>query len=304
MKTGSVIGIVVGVFLLLICIILYIVLRYIQLPLKKDTFIRMSAKDIEKKAKQTKTRIAVSFSTIPSRVEFIPNVVEEINKQSLKPDVIYACVPHYSKRLEKEYELPDFGYLGDNVRIVRCEDFGPATKLLGCVPYEDDPDTIIITIDDDQKYHKDVFKTLTGYGEEYPDSVCSFRALSKDLTSAICPAFKNIKSPKSFYIEGFGGVLYRRRFISPEMYSYFQHNLSKDCFVSDDLVISTWLEIEGIPRKKLCDILNVTGTKSEIDKNDALHRADREGVYSRCHKEMVELEKKMRKIIITKEVFP
>jgi len=301
MKTCSVIGIVVGVFLLLICIILYIVLRYIHLPLKKDTFTRMSSKDIEKKSKETQNKIVVSFSTIPSRVEFIPNVVKEINKQSLKPDVIYACVPYYSKRLEKEYELPDFEYMGDNVRIIRCEDFGPATKLLGCVPYEDDPDTIIITIDDDQTYHKDVFKTLTGYGEEYPDSVFSFHAFSKELTPARCPIFKNIKSPKSFYIEGFGGVLYRRRFISPEMYSYFQHNLSRDCFVSDDLVISTWLEIEGIPRKKLCDILNVRGTKSEIDKNDALNKADREGVYSRCHKEMIELEKKLRKNIITKE---
>lgn len=291
MKISIIVAISLGILLL----ILYICLRFMYLPSSKDTFERMTRKEIEQKVEQRNNRVVVSFSTIPSRIKYVPKVIEEINKQSFHPDVIYACIPYYSKRLQEEYIIPDFGDLGDNVRIVRGEDFGPATKLLGCIPYENDPETIIITIDDDQTYARNTLQTLVAYGEKYPNSVCSFHAMGKDLGVVRCPMRKNINHPGIYYIEGFGGVLYRRKFVTEEMIDYFENDLSRDCFMSDDLVISTWMEIQGIPRKKLCDILNVRGTKGEIDKNNALHREDRKGVYSKCHKEMLELESRFRR---------
>jgi hypothetical protein len=281
--------------LLIIALILISILisicMYIYTYKEKNTFPRMSLENINKNIRKRKNRVVVSFSTIPSRVKYIPKVIEEILKQNFQPDAIYVCVPYYSKRLKKQYILPVFEDMGDNVKIVRGTDYGPATKLLGCIPHENDPNTMIITIDDDQKYTPDIFKYLVSYGEEYPDSVISFDASDKNFGALGCPKTRNYQSPASFYAEGFSGVLYRRGFISEKMINYFENNLSKDCFVSDDLTISTWMEIQGKSRKKICDIGSPSKIKEDIDENDALHRLDRNGVYTICHKEMMELIK-------------
>jgi len=229
-------------------------------------------------------RTVVSFSTIPSRTKYIPDVIAKIRKQSFQPDIIYVCVPYYSKRMKQTYNIDINMNLGSNVRIVRGKDYGPGTKLLGCIPYENDPETVIITIDDDQDYHLDTFKTLLGYGIVYPDKVCAFRTLNRNLIGTTCSNTHNIKSPDAFYAEGFAGVLYRRKFITKEMIKFSQ-NLSKSCFVSDDLFLSSWMEINGVDRVKICEFSNCT-TNEEIDKNDALHRDKRTKVYNKCSEEM------------------
>jgi len=228
--------------------------------------------------------VVVSFSTIPSRTQYIPMVIQKLRKQSFQPDKIYVNVPYYSKRLNKEYVLGDID-LSPDVEIVRCEDYGPATKLLGCISKIGDPNTAIITIDDDQDYHEDTLKLLVAYSIKYPDNVLAFRTLGLDLDgSTPCPSTKNIKTPDAYYAEGFAGVLYKRRFISDEMIDYFK-NISPECFVSDDLVLSTWMDIQGYDRIKLCDFIN-TSTDKVIDANDALHRDKRKKVYNKCSQEM------------------
>ena len=229
-------------------------------------------------------RVVVSFSTIPSRTKYIKNVLQKLKNQTLQPDMVYICIPYYSKRLKTKYILSENIDFNDNITISRTDDYGPATKLLGCLNYENDPNTAIITIDDDQNYHPDTIKTLVSYSIYFPDKVCAFRTLTQDLYGTYCPEKSNITNPDAYYVEGFAGILYRRKFISDDMFEYF-HNLSKNCFVSDDLVISSWMEINGIDRLKICDYQNVD-TDEIIDSNNALHREKRDLVYSGCLKEM------------------
>lgn len=230
-------------------------------------------------------RFVVSFTTIPSRTRFIPEVLKKIKNQTVQPDVIYINIPYYSKRKNTSYKLDfDTNVLDENVVISRCEDYGPATKLLGCISYEKDPNTMIITIDDDQNYSSSTFETLISYAMTEPDKVYAFNTLSPQLKGTKCPVGKNVETPDAFYAEGFGGVLYRRKFISEEMLDYF-NNISTDCFVSDDLVISTWMDIEGYDRYKICDYRN-TYMDNYIDAHDALRREKREEVYRNCSREM------------------
>jgi hypothetical protein len=51
------------------------------------------------------------------------------------------------------------------ITVNRCQDVGPLTKLLPAVLAEEkgDPDTIIITVDDDQVYPPDTVKYLAWY---------------------------------------------------------------------------------------------------------------------------------------------
>ncbi len=78
------------------------------------------------------------------------------------------------------------------------------------------------------------------------------------------------------------------------MYKYFKYNLSENCFLSDDLVISIWLEIQGIKRIMTCASRIFPNTDYEIDINNALHEEDRDNTYDSCHSELkLLLDKKL-----------
>lgn len=238
------------------------------------------------------SRVVISFSTIPARIKYIDTVIGRLLQQSFLPDTIYICIPYFSKRKHVAYEIPEWllnKYDSDSiVRIVRCEDYGPATKLMGCIPFEVNPETIIITIDDDQIYAKDTIKTLIRYSNEYPDRCISgsgfYSVSSRYPLCYVLPGY-NPTSPIVNYIEGFSTVLYRRGFISKEMLDYFNSNaLSKSCFMSDDLTISTWLRKQGIQFFIACDIERSTDT--DIDIVTPLHQEDRDDVYKTCGLEL------------------
>ena len=257
----------------------------------KNQLERLNSEDY--KEIKNKPRVVVSFTTIPSRVKHLHQTLDKLKKQTLKPDTIYVNIPYFSVRLRKKYNLNDIGmYTPDsNVVLNRCRDYGPATKLLGCLEHEKDPNTIIITIDDDQDYKSHVFETLALYSMKYKGKIVAFNTLTKNLLPTICPFTKNTKTPNAYILEGFGGVGYRRSFISDDIIDYFKdihHNM--DCFLSDDLTLSTWMRIKGYDIVKICGYKN-RDTMKNIDINDALHRESREKVYKYCNADMKKLLK-------------
>ena len=246
-------------------------------------------------------RVVISFTTIPTRVKFVPEIIEKLKIQKLQPDMIYACIPYFSKRKNTAYLVPGSWKFSDNVTIVRCKDYGPATKLLGCIPYEKDPNTMIITIDDDHTYPPDTVSAIVAYAMAYPNACFSRHAIDDSLSGVECPSGYNIRDPTVSYLEGFGAPLYRRKYITEKMFDYFENHLSDECFLSDDITISTWLKMQEVPLIKLCDC--VAGKKvGKIDAHDALHREKRDYVYDTCVKEM-QILMNVRKYIWVKSYF-
>src|SRR3989344_2388349 len=98
-------------------------------------------------------RIIVSFSTLPSRVYYIQEVLNNLETQTLKPDLVCINLPYFSLREKKEYNIPRLASTL-NVIVNRCDDYGPLTKLLPTLDRFDNPNDIIITIDDDQRYDR------------------------------------------------------------------------------------------------------------------------------------------------------
>lgn len=231
---------------------------------------------------QNKNRVVISFSTIPTRAYHLNKVIKRLQNQIVKPDMIYINIPYYSKRMKMEYP---YIYLNNypNVKIIRCPDYGPATKLLGCIPYENNPETNIITIDDDRIYNPDMIQKLVVYSENYPNCAIGYQALDSNLNSTVCHPTRDITDPYVHYLEGFGGILYKRKFITDEMLNYFE-NLSPECFLSDDLTISSWLHKNGICRIRICE------TSQELDENidflNPLYKESRKYVYEKCHNQM------------------
>lgn len=234
-------------------------------------------------------RVVISFTTIPSRIKFLPEIIKNLKSQTLQPDIIYACIPYFSKRKNVKYEISDDWKFEKNVKIVRCKDYGPATKLLGCISYEPDPDTMIITIDDDHEYPPETVHIRVAYAMKYPDACFSLNGMDNNLHPINCSSKMNITDPTVKYIEGFGAPLYRRKYITNEMLDFFENKLSDECFLSDDLTISTWLQMQNVPLIVLC---NYPGGKKvdKIDENDALRMYHRDHVYNICKKELEELK--------------
>jgi GR25 family glycosyltransferase involved in LPS biosynthesis len=232
----------------------------------------------------------VSFTTIPSRLKFVPGIIDKIKKQTFQPTIIFVSIPYFSIRKNIEYIIPNNWNFEDNIIIVRCDDYGPGTKLLGCIPYISDPETMIITIDDDISYGDNTFEILVKYGVKYPNSAISFKGLTKNITGSIC---KNKDIQELYGIQGYGGVLYRRKFISNDMIKYFEDLfIDYSCFVSDDLTISKWLRLQNINMIQICDYDNNVRVFSEIDTFDALHRENRNNYYENCEKNLTLLDDK------------
>lgn len=103
-------------------------------------------------------KIVASITTIPSRINFIKPTLDSILNQSIPINDIYLNIPYSSKKENINYIIPLD--IDKNAHVVRCQDYGPITKLFGALVSESDPDTIIITFDDDTVYPESLVEKL------------------------------------------------------------------------------------------------------------------------------------------------
>jgi hypothetical protein len=188
------------------------------------------------KISANRPRIVISLSTLPTRIETSLKFISEQQKNwSLKPDAIYLCIPYKSIRLNQKYILPD--KIPDCFTVVRCQDDGPATKLLGCIDREEEPDTIIITIDDDILYHSAHLEELAMLSMALPNACVGFSSLTSIMDS-LNPddSTKIVTSPLIYALQGFCGIAYRRKFVDVDFIRYLKN--FPGCFVSDDIFLS------------------------------------------------------------------
>jgi hypothetical protein len=221
-------------------------------------------------------RVVVSFSTIPSRLPFLSGVSNQINKQTFKPDAVYACIPMFSERLGKAYDLSTV-MVPENLTVIRCEDYGPATKLLGCLEHEQDPDTIIITIDDDIEYSSDLLRNLVSEALQNPSAKVGSRATNRNNTFGINPR-KRVTDDPDIVLEGFGGVAYRRSMITDPIRTKLQSIPYTDpCWKSDDITFDRLIIADKVKIPNLVDNHN-----TQLEHIDALQDDARRHTYNLC----------------------
>lgn len=102
-------------------------------------------------------KFCVSLTTIPSRVKGIYKTIQSIQNQTLKPNKIYLNIPYKFKRFKNlEIDVNDIQNIKfENLEIIRCEDYGPATKLMGTIKKTRNYDCVIL-LDDDHLYDKNI----------------------------------------------------------------------------------------------------------------------------------------------------
>ena len=102
----------------------------------------------------------VSLTSLPSRIDNISETIQSIENQTLKPNKVFLNLPLNFKRFpEYNFTTNQISKLSKyNLEISRCEDYGPATKLMGSLNKINKEYDCVILIDDDHIYHERVFE--------------------------------------------------------------------------------------------------------------------------------------------------
>ena len=118
--------------------------------------------------------IYVSITTIPQRLKNLKKTVDSLLSQTKKPDRIFINIPNKYKRFEEIIKKDDIPKFEDNaVKINRCEDYGPGTKLLGSID-EIKKDSLLILADDDHVYEDYMIETFNHFYSKLPNNAYSF----------------------------------------------------------------------------------------------------------------------------------
>ena len=120
--------------------------------------------------------VCVSLTTIPSRLKQVRYTIDSLVKQTHRPEKIFLNIPYQYQRfpgqiISKE-SLQEFSNIKD-LEIIRCDDFGPGTKLLGSASNFEKFSHVIL-VDDDHIYQKDMFEIFFREALKNPENAYSF----------------------------------------------------------------------------------------------------------------------------------
>ena len=233
-------------------------------------------------------RVVATFTTLPERYELLEKSIKSIREQSYPVDAIYLAIPMKARRLNKEYpQIPDS--ISNLCTVLRIDiDYGPITKIYGALVSETNPNTVIISCDDDVIYNPDMIRIMIQHHKTNPHiAICGTGALIGrglvflSIVSSLRPFRKwNVftgfdvgKEGRSIdVVFGVAGVLYLRGFfpnkeqLHSEIFKYCFEN--EAVFLNDDILISGYLNKQNITRKVFCDIPDVVCQNS--NRTDAL----------------------------------
>ena len=146
--------------------------RYFK-EIRRLIYLRLTSSEywVSRISNRQRSKAVFSMSVLPSRFKGLLPTLNSLTDQSVLPNKIIINLPKYFKRDKTEYEIPEY-VLNHPLIFINWieEDMGPATKLLPTIDYfKNDPDQLIIIVDDDQIYPKDLVSTYVNMEEKLPD---------------------------------------------------------------------------------------------------------------------------------------
>lgn len=245
--------------------------------------------------KERNFRVVFSLTTIPKRMTLLHETVADLLLSSIDADIIYVNIPYVNKRLGTEYIVSDeMLKLSRNPRVslIRCEDYGPATKLIPTLNEETDPETLIITADDDIYYPSAYHEELLRSALSNPMVAFGYRGLRFSLMDV--PIYLAAYEGSVDVIEGFTGAIYRRKFFK----NFKIPEATSPCYFTDDIWISSQLSKHDIKRTLLLgEPHNIAmgrkgmpiSQKNNMSEVDALHTQNHQGRNKSCYQEIKDL---------------
>lgn len=229
-------------------------------------------------------RLVYSMTTNPQRIFGIWQTINSLlNQGKWMPDLIQVNVPWVFLRTNETFQNLDSIEILKHplVKVHRCHDYGPITKLAGALETERDPETLIVVVDDDWKYPFYMTEFMKKNAAAEPDFAvvghCGDSLITNPESDFYLPPFSDYRvnaraSPCCCrFLEGFGGVGYRVRFFqnasAPVSWGRYldvalQH---RKCYRTDDLTLSNYLALQGIQAVLFAPPIKVWPTKANVD---------------------------------------
>lgn len=191
----------------------------------------------------SKNRIVISMTSIPSRLDKIAPTLCSILTQTRRVDEIRLNIPYISMKGDK-YIIPKCFKHFKNIKIHRPEkDFGPSTKLLPTL--KDEYNSNIIVIDDDMIYGSNlVYSLVEAFNKHNQEIVITTYGCNK-LDNKISRIHKFLSGNKYVYLLfGCGGYILRGNMLPNEVFEY--ENAPEEAKYVDDNWISGWLWMNDV----------------------------------------------------------
>lgn len=191
--------------------------------------------------------VIVSLTSFGPRLKKLWLVIESLMRQKVKPDkiILYLTasqVQDISKLPQSLLKLQKRG-----LEIILCPDnIRSHTKYYYAMTQN--PESIVITVDDDLFYRSDLIEELMRSHDEYPDAICANwvkEILPGENKYAKWPDGHKREVKKNFLLLGVSGVLYPPHALHEDAYNV--DNIIKLCLTADDVWLSCMAIKKGTP---------------------------------------------------------
>ena len=197
-------------------------------------------------------KVTLSLTTTPNRLSEtrdgwgIKPCINNLLNLTYSNYEIHFNIPYVNHKTSEEYIIPEWltelSINNDKLKLFRCNDFGSITKIVPTLKRIDDPESIIITVDDDILYTDGFIEYHLKKQQIYPDTVLGFAGIGAlDGTCHLCTTLS--KDTQVKIIEGYKTVSYKRKFFKDDFFNEF---VGKSW--CDDLLISAHMGKHKIPK--------------------------------------------------------
>ena len=205
-------------------------------------------------------RIVTTMTVIPTREQSVIKAIMSIKDGNVKPDAMYINIPRTYVRFEKPLETwlkPVLVSLGMSVLELE-HDRACFNKIIPILEFEKDPETLVVTIDDDidykplfisgllEAYNK--FGGVVGYsGLFYPES-----NLKRAMDPLIYHLIQGHGARTEIIQQGFGTMTKISSFQGFPSLPPLTKDMDASLYLSDDYVISRFYDFKGLSKYVVC----------------------------------------------------
>lgn len=221
-----------------------------RITLKKAMKVAANPELLRGLGNEKKEEIIVSLTSFPARLEYVYICLAQLFNQSLAPDriILWLAEPQFPSKQLPENLTP---YIEKGLEVRFCPlDIKGHKKYFYAM--QENPNSLIITFDDDLIYHEDCVKELYESYKRYPKCVSCLRSqeIQMDRNGAVRPyntwkTLSDNSKPSLFFMPSTGaGTLYPPHLLSK--HTFDAELLSSICLTADDLWMKTMSLLEGI----------------------------------------------------------
>jgi len=197
--------------------------------------------------------LVISLTTVPSRLNLndedgLKLSIRELCEQNDDDYEVHFNIPHKYGVTGEEYIIPnwlnEYKMKYPHLRIFRMDDVGPPTKMLPTLKRVN-PETVVLVVDDDLVYHRDMVKEHRRWQNEYPDSAIVYEGRGSygyynDIRDiwVLCVT----RVTETHGLQHYKSASYKPKLFTDE---FWNHYVGKT--LSDDVLVGRYFRDTGVP---------------------------------------------------------